>query len=382
MKRLTKIFQALIGAAVLIATVLIAAGRSALRIIKNRWKKRPKWARRTITAAIIIIAAWYVMKIPVGIYDHYFGRFEWCDRRLADDIFVHEMKDYSIRLYDRQRDKYTTPKLDWISEAAKGDSLIVYSRRCKRGFINMNTGEIIINAKENNYQKAWVFSEGLAAVMQNNKIGFINANNEIVIPFEFDYSYTLEDRQNGYLFHNGYCAMTTADGKIGLIDKNGEWAVEPIYDQLWAPQERGYRVVIKEDKYGLLGPELQMIYQPVYDYVGNHSQEGGFILMKDGRMWQEDYEGNIVHPFMHEWSDILRYPAEADDDYSTEYRMSDYSKYQISQRYGILNRHTGKPLTPAIYESIDMISPTIFEVRPANNYGLLLIDINGNAVKG
>ena len=106
--------------------------------------------------------------------------------------------------------------------------------------------------------------------------------------------------------------------------------------------------MIKEDKYGLLGPELQMIYQPVYDYVGNHSQEGGFILMKDGRMWQEDYEGNIVHPFMHEWSDILRYPAEADDGYSTEYRMSDYSKYQISQKYGILNRHTGKPLTPAI----------------------------------
>lgn len=381
MKRLTQIFQALISATILICTALIAAGRSALRAIKNRWNNRPRWVRRVIKVALIIIIAWYVIKIPVCIYDHFHGRFTWCDRHLAGDIFIHTIKDHSIRLYDERADEYTTPKLDWISDAAKGDSLIVYSRRCKRGFINIKTGKIIINAKENNYQKAWIFSEGVAAVMKDNKVGFINEKNEIVIPFTFDYSYTLEQHDNGYIFHNGYCAMTTANGKIGLINKKGEWVIEPIYDQIWAPQDQGYRIVIKDGKYGVLNHQLQLAYEAIYEYAGNHSKDGGFILMKDGRMWQEDYEGNVVQPFMYEWSEILRYPAEAEGAYDTRYELSEYSKYQISQKYGILNRHTGKPLTPAIYDNIEMISPTLFEVRPANNYGLYLIDTNGRAVE-
>lgn len=36
------------------------------------------------------------------------------------------------------------------------------------------------------YEKAGVFSDGLAPVKQNGKWGYINTDNEVVIPFQFD----------------------------------------------------------------------------------------------------------------------------------------------------------------------------------------------------
>ncbi len=53
MKRLTQIFQALLGVVALILTALVAAGRLAWRTIRNWWKKRSKWLRRSIVAILL-----------------------------------------------------------------------------------------------------------------------------------------------------------------------------------------------------------------------------------------------------------------------------------------------------------------------------------------
>ena len=79
--------------------------------------------------------------------------------------------------------KYTTPRLDWVADAPERDTLTVFSRKGKRGFLNVNDGRIVIEAQ---YDKAWVFSEGLAAVVKDKKIGFVNARNEVVLPFRYD----------------------------------------------------------------------------------------------------------------------------------------------------------------------------------------------------
>ena len=64
-------------------------------------------------------------------------------------------------MYNKSTEKYTTPRIDWVTDAASGDSLGVYAVDDRRGFINTKNGEIIIDAKANDYEKAWVFSEGL-----------------------------------------------------------------------------------------------------------------------------------------------------------------------------------------------------------------------------
>lgn len=64
------------------------------------------------------------------------------------------------------------------------------------------------------YDWLWLwplFSEGLAAVGINNKVGFINTSGQEVIPLKYD---------NVSFFKEGLCAVTTND-KLGYINKKG-----------------------------------------------------------------------------------------------------------------------------------------------------------------
>ena len=170
MKRLTQIFQALLGVVALILTALIAAGRLAWRTIRNWWKKRSKWLRRSIVAIFILIPVGFVALIAYAYYDSEYGRWYWKDNYLSKNVEVHGFRDDKVRVYNYCTGKYTTPKVNWVADSPANDSLTVYAIPNKRGYINIKNGEIVIDAEANNYRKAWVFSEGLAAVMKDGKI--------------------------------------------------------------------------------------------------------------------------------------------------------------------------------------------------------------------
>ena len=55
-------------------------------------------------------------------------------------------------------------------------------------------------------------------------------------------------------------------------------------------------------------------------------------------------------------------------------------KYEVMDRYGIMNRITGEPITPAIYSEINMLSNDLFEVQEYDRYEWYLLDTNGNVV--
>lgn len=56
------------------------------------------------------------------------------------------------------------------------------------------------------------FSEGLAMVCRGEKCGYINKNNEVVIPFEFDAATPFENGE----------AKVKKDGKWGTITTEGK----------------------------------------------------------------------------------------------------------------------------------------------------------------
>ena len=377
MKRLTQIFQALLGVVALILTALVAAGRLAWRTIRYWWKKRSKWLRCSIAAILILIPVGFVTLVGYALYEDAYGRDYW-DRILSESVTLHSFSDNKWRVYNRQACEYTTGKINWVSEAPETDSLAVYALPGKRGYININTGHIIIDAEANDYRKAWVFSEGLAAVMKDGKIGFINANNEVVIPFQFDYTDKCRMYDFGYLFHNGYCIMTNNDGDLGLIDKSGNWVVEPSYDEIRSPQEWGYRVIVNDGKYGILDSTCNAVYLVEYDNI--NILPDGFILNKDGRKWQVDLSGNIIQPFIYDGTYYLNYPVGYNENGDIQYAFADYLKYEVAGRYGIMNRITGKAITPAIYSDINMLSQEIFEVQDSESFDWYLIDTAGNIV--
>lgn len=139
------------------------------------------------------------------------------------------------------------PKYSIISTVSENDSLAVYEYFDKRGYINVNNNEVVISARKNDYEKAWLFSEGLAAVMKDGKIGFINAANEVVIPFEFHCS----SRYSCYKFENGHCVISNKDGKMGVIDTSGRWVLEPVFDEIQSPCEFSFTFTkeCENDKY-------------------------------------------------------------------------------------------------------------------------------------
>lgn len=376
MKELTQIFQGLLGMASLIVTALIAIGRLAWRAIRKKWMSCSKWLRRLIATVFIISPLSIVAIIGYSYYDYEYGR-NYGDERLSDDVTLRSFSDGRWRVFNYKTQSYTTPRVSWVSEVSENDSLVVYALPGKRGYINVNTGRVVIDAKQNNYRRAWVFSEGIAAVMQGDKIGFINAQNQVVIPFQFDCSRGFP-YDFSYVFHGGYCVMTNADGKMGLINRKGEWVLEPTYDEVKDADERGYRIIALDGKYGVINAECEVVYAPEYEYV--EIVADGFVLYNDGQEWQVDFEGNMLKSFMFSSTYYLKYPIGYDECGDVLYEFADYLKYEVLGNYGIMDRISGKPITPAIYSDINMLSKELFEVQCSDSYEWYLVNAKGEII--
>lgn len=130
----------------LIFTAIIAFGRLAWRTIRNWWKNRSKWLRRSIATVLIMIPIGSVALVAYALYDDAYGRDYW-DRRVSANVTLRSFSDNKWRVYDKQTGEYTTDKINWLSEVPENDSLAVYALPNKRGYINVNTGRIVIDAE-------------------------------------------------------------------------------------------------------------------------------------------------------------------------------------------------------------------------------------------
>ena len=143
------------------------------------------------------------------------------------------------------------------SELKDCQNLVVVANNGKRGYMNRYTGEMVIPYK---YAHAWVFSDDMAAVVNDDDaILFINREGKRVMNKVFDYYPSLQF--TGYVFHYDHCVMAQAEDSVGLIDRNGEWAVKPEWRQiLWRDF---YWELRTADKIMLLGPDLKPIMPAV-----------------------------------------------------------------------------------------------------------------------
>ena len=210
------------------------------------------------------------------------------------------------RLRDARTGEFTTPELNhvFINEYNSEDSLVVFrSFDHKRGYINVNTGKIVIPAQ---FNRAWNFYEGLAAVFVDGYVWFINENGEMAFKEVFPIVYDDDYNSIAFRFHHGLCVMRTMEGKWGMINTKGEWIVEPIYTVLSAPQ-LGSRIVGDGTHYGLLDLEGNIILPVEYDDIHLSNREGCLMLVKDGRAKLVNRELETVEPFVFDRTFLLSY---------------------------------------------------------------------------
>jgi len=95
----------------------------------------------------------------------------------------------------------------------------------------MENGDLLtVPAKSlsNYYDKVCDFSEGLAAVVKDGKLGFVDTTGKVVIPLTYDCSMYEE-----FYFNHGLAVVAAGDFEdpdIFVIDENGNTAFDFKYD--------------------------------------------------------------------------------------------------------------------------------------------------------
>lgn len=344
----------------------------------------PIW-KKILICSLALLAISATVLTAYSVYEIRQNDYEKCKHEslefINDEIAIRRFSKGYHPLYEQAFDRYTneplSDKFKWVATGSEeyDDSLVVYAdMKGRRGYINLHTGKMIIKGT---YQHAWNFSEGLAAVTIDNKVGFINENGEFVIPCQFPVSNYVIQRF-GFAFHDSTCVMTDKDDLCGIINRKGEWVLEPKYDCIWNPNSAHKRIYQTEGKYGLLDVNGQIIIPAIYDDITDNGEY--FRVIKDGIMSTMDYDLNIINPFVCTGTAAVYIQnSEYDYDDGDESEKTDYIKYYIWQREGIMDSH-GKIIIPAKYYYIKMISEHLFKAQMYGTDDWIFIDTNGNIV--
>lgn len=164
-----------------------------------------------------------------------FGDFAWADPFSEGYAAVQQRvgTDYLWGFINKKGDLVVKPMFIWVGKFGSGLAPVCIgtsTENCTIGFIN-TSGEFEINPQYEYFEfydseSTWGnypqhgFFEGLARVMVDQKIGYIDSTGKMVIQPQFAY---------GGNFVNGL-ARVKVNGKMGFINKKGVLVVPAIYD--------------------------------------------------------------------------------------------------------------------------------------------------------
>lgn len=195
-------------------------------VSSNGNEKKPK----TYKELAIVLAGMLVFVVMcqwMGCYScssrNNAARYNGFEERLVNSV------DEKITDALTAKDEVDGMKVDETRQQER-DSIALYRKGKKWGFYNLNTGKRLFTSLGKDLQEfdnVSFFSEGLAAVEQDGKVGFVDMKGNVVIPCQF-LSRWIHNLKS-IVFQNGYCVMRGRDGNLGVIDKKGRWVIQPIY---------------------------------------------------------------------------------------------------------------------------------------------------------
>lgn len=283
------------------------------------------------------------------------------------------------RIYDEWQDKVLLDDVDWVYTSSDNDSLAVFAKDEKRGYINRFTGKVVIPAR---YRRAWVFSEGVAAVEKDNELLFINHAGEVVIDKDFE----VAGEEPAYAFKDGYCIMQNpVTGKLGLIDRQGNWALQPEYNQIW--HDYGVWKVEENGLYGLFSASMDTLFRA--DKTRIYLTEDVIeVRFKNHIAKRFDYEGNILVDFViddvenmsFETTELHNHEDGCDCVDTPIYDVANCQIYMVksgwTEYYGLMDRN-GRRVTPPDYTDIEPIAKDLYLCQPQG----IIINSQGKRVE-
>jgi hypothetical protein len=169
------------------------------------------------------------------------------------------------------------------------------------------------------------------------------------------------------------------DNKWGLIDKQGEWIIEPLYSTIDAPYH-GFRRACDGLHYGLLTNDGTPALPFEYDDIRRASDGRGWILVKDGLAKEVDFQFQVLVPFMHDGLHYLSYiDSYGGYEEESEPVQPRYYRFDIGSNSGVVDAK-GKVIIPAIYYNVRMVNEHLFEVEVTYDGERILMDTKGRYV--
>jgi len=160
------------------------------------------------------------------------------------------------------------------------DGLLAVCVSDKWGYVNAN-GEIVIDFQ---YDSAQFFLDGVACVEKNNKKFIIDTNGEVLSDLSaYDSMSNLGDKM----------ILVCTDGLYGVVSHKGTVRVEPQWDFVSAA-ENNLHVVSKNGKYGYVSTSGNIILDPVYTYANPFSEDAAYVETADGAHQLIDRKGNVL----------------------------------------------------------------------------------------
>lgn len=211
-------------------------------------------------------------------------------------------------------------KLYYTSEFSEGLAAVSFQRRGTWAYVDTK-GEVVIAGP---FDEAYPFKEGLAVVRKNGEIFVINNLGSIAFsnPYvtgSFSEGLILAHRggkwgfidQSGKVgisfrfsaanqFHEGL-ASVVVKGKIGYIDKFGNWIIKPSFDTMehaadWVrlPNfSEGLGVYRHAERYGYIDKKGQVVIAAMFERAMPFS-EGLAAVSRDGKWGYIDKAGKFV----------------------------------------------------------------------------------------
>lgn len=243
------------------------------------------------------------------------------------------------------------------------------------------------------------YKNGIARIKKDGKYGFIDVNNKIVIPLNFD---DLRDFSNGL-------AAAKVGSRWGFIDSSGKMLIEPIYNDVSNFDKHGLAKVIKKLKWGIINTMGNIIVPIEFEreaYIFSLWESSEYIVTckSSGILGLEeicgvyDRKGKLILPVIYdEIKDRYRFRPEKNEypyfhvsfkkqwgvvdknnnviipfSYQDEDCIRDYTNgfaaVKVNERWGFLN-DKGLQVIPFQYEKVNDFKGTLFEVRNKAKWG-------------
>jgi hypothetical protein len=187
------------------------------------------------------------------------ARYRWAGKFSRGRALVLEGDDHFI--INAKGEQVAALACDQVQAFAFFEGMSAIAQHGKWGFVDDN-GRLLIPCQ---FEAVGPFCEGLAAAVEAGKLGFINREGHFVIRPQFDApqqarAINLSGTSSYPYFSEGLAALAK-DGRWGYIDRDAQWVIPPQFDLAGAFTEGAAKVAVG-NKLGYIDRRGEYIWKP------------------------------------------------------------------------------------------------------------------------